>query len=663
MRLLIISNADSELARLLKDSFAACDRVPLAALETVTLDDYDAFALLGGVEKEGAMLLPPDREALYQQVQRGKRVFAEYCYGIGQVSFLKSEGTRFDRPVLLSAQEDIAENLAAGTIFDEQTNDRMVVWKTLNRSTPILQYVHTPEGFYAVQNAADIAPDFRRFALWVDEPGLLVCCFRMANFASAKFAPRRAWEALLASITAWLGGHCPDGIIASAFEDAYSMGDGRPLRQTAEHSAHWFTAADQLVFRGGKPYAVREGMKAEVTAEGAHAMAPNVRLDCTGEASLMYYLEYMLTGNAASLDAANGLRRFPLDMQITQECPHRGMVRGSLMNWWNTSYQDDAARGFLLPIFWRALLSGETDCLPRAKLALDYLLQSTGTDGLRVAVIDFDDMNAPEVFPYTMHCQEANGTQKWIWDGKSEAITMPEIHEKPANTPSAHYNAFYMAALLLGHRLLGDERYLETAVRGLTALMGAYPNTAREHSETQEMCRLIMPLALLYWRTGEEKHREWLYRVTNDLQRMRHPSGGYMEWDSGYTSICHNSKASESSAFAANGDPVCDMLYSINWLPFAFMVAHCVTKDAYFYSLWEEIAGFFASVQIHSQNPAIDGAWPRAVDMDTREVYGVPNDIGWSPWTIESGWTVAEITSGMLLGLLKDQAMSCFDRG
>jgi len=64
--------------------------------------------------------------------------------------------------------------------------------------------------------------------------------------------------------------------------------------------------------------------------------------------------------------------------------------------------------------------------------------------------------------------------------------------------------------------------------------MDAYPNTRREHSETQEMCRLILPLAWLYWVTNDDEHKEWLYRVTKDLQRVRHSSGAYLEWDTGY---------------------------------------------------------------------------------------------------------------------------------
>ena len=116
----------------------------------------------------------------------------------------------------------------------------------------------------------------------------------------------------------------------------------------------------------------------------------------------------------------------------------------------------------------------------------------------------------------------------------------------------------------------------------------------------------------------------------------------------------------ESSVLSENGDPIMDMLYSLNWLPMGFAVAHYVTGDKWFKQLWEEICSFLASVQIKSNNPLINGIWPRAFDADLREVYGVPNDVGWAPWSVESGWTVAEIASGMMMGLLGDKIASLF---
>ena len=55
-------------------------------------------------------------------------------------------------------------------------------------------------------------------------------------------------------------------------------------------------------------------------------------------------------------------------------------------------------------------------------------------------------------------------------------------------------------------------------------------------------------------------------------------------------------------------------------------------------------------MQIKSPDTKLNGAWARAVDVETLEVSGVNNDREWSTWTIESGWTVAEITIGMLWG-------------
>ena len=185
------------------------------------------------------------------------------------------------------------------------------------------------------------------------------------------------------------------------------------------------------------------------------------------------------------------------------------------------------------------------------------------------------------------------------------------------------------------------------AERGLSAIMALYPDTVRETSETEELCRLVFPLAALYEATEKEEHKAWLYRVTNDLARMRHPAGGYVEWDTGYKAKCSRRENGECALLAQNGDPVADLLYSDNWLPLGFAYAYFATKDPLFYEKWKEIAAFLLSAQIGSDRAELDGAWARAFDMERREIYGVPHDVGWSPCCVESGWTVAEILIGL----------------
>jgi uncharacterized protein YyaL (SSP411 family) len=256
--------------------------------------------------------------------------------------------------------------------------------------------------------------------------------------------------------------------------------------------------------------------------------------------------------------------------------------------------------------------------------ALDYLLLTTGTDGLRKSRTDA------------------------IW---TPPARMAQMRGEPANFPCAHHNGYYMAVLLMTYRLTGKKAYLDTAVRGMETLMAAYPNTIREHSETQELCRLVLPLACLYEATGDEKHKEQLYMVVDQLEQFRYPTGGYREHDTGYRAARSRTSGTESSLLADNGDPVTDLLYSANWLPVAYAYAWRVTGDDRFARLWRELCDFFSEVQMVSDDAALNGCWCRGIDLSRREPYGMPHDVGWGPCSVESGWTVAEILMGLGLGM------------
>jgi hypothetical protein len=231
---------------------------------------------------------------------------------------------------------------------------------------------------------------------------------------------------------------------------------------------------------------------------------------------------------------------------------------------------------------------------------------------------------------------------------------MERLSTTESGRPAAHYNAYYHAALLLAYKSCKKQVYYDMAKKGLESIMALYPNTKREQSETQEMTRLIFPLACLFEISGEDKHKDMLYRVTDDLQRLRHPCGGYTEWDTDYQANCSRREAGECSLLAVNGDPVADLLYSVNWLPLGFSYAYFVTKDRMFYNLWDDITRFVRLAQIQSKDKTLDGAWARAFDMERNEIYGVPHDTGWAPFSVESGWTVGEILMGLMMMKLID---------
>jgi hypothetical protein len=169
---------------------------------------------------------------------------------------------------------------------------------------------------------------------------------------------------------------------------------------------------------------------------------------------------------------------------------------------------------------------------------------------------------------------------------------------------------------------------------GIETVMDRYPDIARAGTETANVCLLVLPVAILYWITKQEKHKKWLYTVTGDLQRFRHEKGGYIEWDTGYAGSSSGVKDGESAVFSQNGDPVVDMpTPSIGF--FGIHRGLLRTGDEYFKKLWEILADFFVSTQVRGGNQMIDGAWPRSIDVENMEVYGVPNDIGWAPWSVE----------------------------
>src|SRR5699024_10874692 len=173
----------------------------------------------------------------------------------------------------------------------------------------------------------------------------------------------------------------------------------------------------------------------------------------------------------------------------------KGSLYG-MMRWtneaWGICYQDDVARA-IMPQLLKNLYDGKKDRLDESTSILRFLVKTTGSDGTRVFRTDNIDLSDDKII---------------------------ELNEKTGDLPSAHYNAFYYAALLLAYKLTRIPEFKNVATKGIETIMKVYPNTIREQSETQELCRLILPLSYLYWITKKKKHKEWLYKITNDLEKF-----------------------------------------------------------------------------------------------------------------------------------------------
>lgn len=616
----IITDRASDFTLLAEASGVAVRTVAPADVSAAFLQEAAALAILGGTRDEPLVLLPPVRVPVEDYLRRGGRVFAEFCASIGLTYSAPPVSTRFDRLVVTA---DLP-GLTTGDILDVGANARTNPYCTHSAGPLLLAFSSNVKWHSRVEDGDLPGARLEDRGLWFEEPNLLVCSFRLCDFNRARFAPRGRWQQVLAYLLDWL---CAARVDFTALAPVYTLGrsPADSAETAAKHAVAWFTRANMLrdEGRGG----LWEGLSTEIDPAGRQSLHTTLRADCIGEAGLSFALHALLTRDDASRAIAHNLQAYCFDnYQVTEPGPYSGMVRWTDTGW-EVCYQDDVAR-LLIPQMLANLYLGEQRYVAETQAALDFLVRTTGMDGTRISRTDLVTLTEARI---------------------------AELSSQPGNFPSAHYNGFYHAALLLAARLYDRPDYADMAVRGLTTIMAAYPNTTREQSETEELCRLVLPLAWLVWVTGDAQHRRWLDRVTDDLERLGHPSGAFLEWDTGYAAACSRTTGSESALLMHNGDPVVDLLYSNNWLPMGFIQAYFVTRDARFLHLWERTAAFMASVQLHSADPLLDGAWPRAVDVALHEVFAAPNDIGWGPWAVESGWTVAEIASGLMMGCLRER--------
>lgn len=619
MKLLILTEAENDLTRVLESCHVETDILAVQQAGPSQLSGYDAYCVIGYGKRLDARL----HHILEQAAEQGKRIFVEGTGNFHGVYSAPPVDTTRSRLIYVEPVEGGGiPGLTTGDLLDEGANFMLRPWNMVAGYRPLLVYktqiiahTHLDESREKILESGDCG-------LWMIGENIMMTSFHLHNFRRARFSPKAAWENVIRFIAHWLTGSepavmpehpvryrngenlCDDGGFEKCREDAIKRG------------MKWlnnFLVDDGF---GG----VREGMCHKIDPDGVQERLLTVRNDCSGEVSGAIKMFAALFNDSGARKIAENIDSFTYGPMTVKGGLFDGFMRWS-DDGWQVCYQDDVAR-CVLPGLYDCLFLGHDLLYPEICRALDFLVQTTAKDGCRVARTDMYSMSRD---------------------------SFTELASAETGCRSAHYNAYYHAALLLAYKYGKNETYLEVGQKGLETLMEMYPDTQREQSETEEMCRLILPLAALYDATGDERHRQMLYRVAGDLQRHRHPSGGYREWDTGYKAACSRESCGECSVLTNNGDPVADLLYSVNWLPVGFAYAYHVTGDEWFYELWKDVVRFCIQSQMLSDNPLSDGAWCRAFDMDLGEAYGCPHDVGWAPYANETGWTVAEILMGMML--------------
>ncbi len=608
MKLLVITDRKSDLAQV----FSTVAETDIFSPETERIPDtdkYDALAIIGGTGESPLIINAFLREQLESFADTGKKIFLEY---VNSFRCVYSASPMEMTPHRLVCCTEIIEGLQQGDLLDSRCNSYIHPHFLMPNTEPLLYYrKYTP----AHERLENISEDNITGNIALFKCGnILTAALRMCDFRKACFAPESKWKKLVEYICDFLGAEAP--------AEFPSLGYTTTEDETVDIDIcirKALTLLEKYLVSSDGSRGILEGLSHNIKPDGTRKINSNVRADCTGEAAgaFLFSFDDSLTEKAHNMYS---LCYGPLTV-------HGGEFDG-MMRWteeaWNVCYQDDVARA-IIPSLLYSYFGLSDKYVKNAHKALRFLCDTSSRDGLR---------------------QMRTDVLEFVRSGES----VKTLAETESGYASAHYNAYYSAALLLGYEVTGDEKLKEVGIRGLEALMSRYPETVREHSETSEMCRLIFPLAVLYGVTGKKAHYDMLDRIYTDLKERLHISGGYAEWDTGYKAVCFNNAGGECSLLAKNGDNVADLLYTMNWLPLGFAFAHLVSGEDRFLRSWEDVCRFFIKTQIISDNELLDGGWCRGIDLDRLEYYGIPHDVGWGPCSLETGWTVAEITMGMLIG-------------
>lgn len=614
-RILVITNGESDLLSILS---SRCD-VTVITTDSEPFDPhaYDSLCVLLGNECTPSLLSAPLHTRLNEMRSLGKPTFIEFVTSIAEARTRGTLSTERQRMVFYPHGLD-CDGLAAGDLLDAHSNECIKYAPRASTASPILTY----HEYICAHSRVEMEEEKHGegvWALWWQDKSTLVSSIRLCNFKRARFSPRAKWYSLISSIVSFLAGERiePDFGTPVCTYRKINVNSVADTTDTVRRGINWIM--DAGILKNGGRGGAHEGYNNRISARtGDQLKNTNIRTDCTCEIGGALLLDSFITGNDASKTAASHLFKFAFDWMQVKDGEHRGMLRWSEAAW-ETCFQDDAARA-IIPLLLCQHFDRDVPYLENIIEALDYMLDTTGEDGIRA------------------DCTEIIGFGQ---------DTREKLKKAGSGNPCAHFNSYYHAALLLAYRLCGKKEYLTYAERGLSTLMSHYPNTRRETSETEECCRLVFPLAVLYGVTGKAEHYSWLRRVVDDLGARLHPAGGYAEWDTGYAANCARNHKGECALLANNGDPVADLLYSNNWLPLGFSYAYIVTGEKRFLELWCAHSSFICSAQIYSEDKRLSGAWARCFDMDAREIYGMPHDAGWGPCCIESGWTVGELLIGL----------------
>ena len=466
-----------------------------------------------------------------------------------------------------------------------------------------------------------------------DYPNVMIALTAFSRFARGRFAPVPDWRQIWEGIFAHLGvTFRPDWV--PEIRPAYAREEKLPsdaADNAFQNSIAWFTGSMISVHTGEM---VMEGVDSMIDCNGNQKLRTHTRGDCVGESTLPLALDWRINRNPQSRDLCGKLMNY-LFTAPEIRCLDPGNPCYGMLNFFEnvpTFYGDDNCRAFMSALIAGAL-TGEYRWNREILRGLLNVLRTTGKLGFRRTNLKWP--------------QDFNEGRNWDFYRDEECVNY-----RP------HSQGWMWAAFLLAWRWTGYRVFLEKARRGIGNLMRVYPGQIQwTNGFSQEIARMLLPLALLLRIEDTSEHRDWLMRVWRDLQPLAAECGAIREImgkeENGlYPAPRSNEEygTNEAALIQRNGDPVCDLLYTVNFAFPGLQEAAGVTGDAEIGKALSRLENFLIRIQVHSEkHPLLAGAWLRGFDWELWDYYGSSADLGWGVWCAESGWTNSWIASTLAL--------------